>query len=248
MRLRVTRLALAAVLLAPAVPVLAQVTLIDQLPSPLPSAAGGLFSQTADSDCTFGTPNRALTAADDFVITQAVSVNQVEFLGNYPLDTAPSDPESFAVRFLTNNGSNLPGTLVAQPAITISQTPLFTGSGSSGYDFVASFAPVQLNPGTYWVEIFETDSSTTTCQSWILGPLDATNGRNGYAVDLANAPGTNWSLQSIIPAQQNNLAVKITGQPAAIAAIPTLGPWGLAALSVLLGIAALIVRRSRTAA
>jgi len=186
---------------------MAQVTLIDQLETP---AAFG-FAGLSDTDCTFGTPNRATARAEDFVVSQGVSVSAVEFQGDYAVNPAPSDPESFVLRFHADD-AGLPGAVVAEPALSVAQS-LLLGSNTSIYGFTATFAPVLLAPGSYWVEIVENDSSTTECFTWHAGPLDATHSADGSAVDLSAAPGVNWSLQT---GSGTSFAVRILGTPAAI--------------------------------
>jgi hypothetical protein len=209
----------------------AQVTVVDQYPA---TPAFGIGA-TTDSNCTFGSPNRALSQADDFVVTSAVNVDSVEFLGTLPLTASvpPSNPTPFVVRFLTDvTGSpGLPGALVAQPTVTITQTLLVDGGNLGLFGFVATFSPVPLNPGTYWLELFETDDTTTTCFGWSDAPLDAVRGRDGWATDLNNAPGTSWINQNTNTANNDNQSMRITGQAAA-ACVPNGVQFGASTYSV----------------
>jgi hypothetical protein len=184
----------------------AQVTLIDQLEAVPAFGSSGL----SDSDCTFGTPHRAAARAEDFVVLQAVSVSTVDFQGDYAVNPAPSDPESFVIRF-HGDSAGLPGAVVAEPAPAVTQS-LLLGSNTSVYGFTATFSAVVLDPGSYWVEIVETDSSTPECFGWHSGVHDTAHSADGSAVDLNAAPGASWSLQT---GTGTNFAVRILGTPAA---------------------------------
>jgi hypothetical protein len=218
----------------------AQITLIDQLPPVVEFATSGL----SDSNCTFGDPNRAAARAEDFVVTQPVLVDRVEFQGDYAVAAAPSDPETFVLRFHAD-AAGLPGPVLAEPTVTITQT-LLLGSNSSIYGFVATFPPVALAPGTHWIEIFENDSSTPNCFSWHSGVQDVASSVEGSAVDLSAAPGVAWTIQSGFP-DQDNFAVRVQGAPGGGPApepeVPALSDIGRIALAI--GLGALAMARLR---
>lgn len=217
----------------------AQVVLIDQIPAD-PPAFG--FSGLSDSGCLFGDPNRATARAEDFFVTDAVGVDTIVFHGVYGTATAPSDPTPFEILFHAD-AAGLPGAVVADPVATISQT-LILQSNISMYEFTATFAPVHLDPGTYWVEIFETDTTTDVCFNWRSGFHDVANSNDGSAVDLSNAPGSSWTLQDGL--EQSNYALRISGELAPVidvTEIPTLDEVGLALLVLLLAASALPLLR-----
>lgn len=195
----------------------AQVTVIDQIP--MTPAFG--FSGLSDSDCTFGDPNRATARAEDFIVTAAVDIDTIVFWGVY-LDTdAPSDPETFRI-LIHADAAGLPGTVITEPTPTIAQS-LLLQTNISMHQFVATFTPVHLEPGTYWAEIFETDTSTDLCFNWQAGFLDSDSGSDGNAVDLDNAPGTSWTLQSGL-GDQSQLTIRITGELSVETPTPTPSP------------------------
>jgi hypothetical protein len=195
----------------------AQVTVIDQIPM---DAEFG-FSGLSDSDCTFGDPNRSAARAEDFIVTDAVDIDTIVFWGVYQDEEAPSDPETFRI-LIHANGAGLPGAVITEPTPTIAQS-LLLQTNISMYEFVATFAPIHLEPGTYWAEIFETDTSTTLCFNWQAGFLDADSGSDGNAVDLDSAPGTSWTLQSGL-GDQNQLTIRITGELSSETATPSPSP------------------------
>jgi hypothetical protein len=195
----------------------AQVTVIDQIPM---DAEFG-FSGLSDSDCTFGDPNRSAARAEDFIVTDAVDIDTIVFWGVYVDEEAPSDPETFRI-LIHANAAGLPGAVITEPTPTIAQS-LLLQSNISMYEFVATFAPIHLEPGTYWAEIFETDTSTTLCFNWQAGFLDADSGSDGNAVDLDSAPGTSWVLQSGL-GDQSQLTIRITGELSTETVTPSPSP------------------------
>jgi hypothetical protein len=235
-KLAATRRGLVTVLMAVgfSAPAWTQVTLLDQI-EPL---AQTMAFFAADSSCNQGV---TVSLAEDFVITNPVQATTLEFHGLYSLPAAPSDPTPFVFRILADS-AGLPGALVAQPSASVIQTSLSSTQASSVYQFVATFAPVLLAPGTYWVEIYETDSSTDNCFRWRSGPLDATRGRDGLAESFT-VPGSAWAAPAL---SATNLSLRIFGQPASVVQIPALGALGLAALAALLGAGAIARLRRRT--
>lgn len=220
----------------------AQVTLIDQIPA-VPAFG---FSALADSDCTFGDPNRASARAEDFLVTASVDIDTIVFWGIYLQPTAPSDPETFRILIHTD-AAGLPGAVLVEPTVTISQS-LLLQTNISMHEFVATFAPIHLTPGVYWAEIFETDTTTDLCFNWQSGFQDVAASALGNAVDLDDAPGVEWSLQDL--PDQSNLTIRITGELAPdrpdISEVPTLGQVGLAVLALLLALIALPLLRRAT--
>ncbi len=230
MRFEHLLVAAVAVSLFAASPAAAQVTVVDQIP--MTPAFG--FSGLSDSDCTFGDPHRATARAEDFIVDQAVDVDTIVFWGVYQDTEAPSDPETFRIRF-HEDASGLPGALITEPAVTIAQSPLLQ-SNISMYEFTATFGAVHFEPGTYWAEIFETDTSTDLCFNWQAGFQDVGNSADGNAVDLAAAPGASWTLQAGF-GDQSNLTIRITGEASPtvdVLEIPALGAGGLALFAALL--------------
>ena len=218
-----------------------QVTLIDQIPDGAPAFG---TSGLSDSDCTFGDPNRAAARAEDFFVDAAVDIDTIVFRGQYNDETAPSDPTPFVIRIHADAGG-LPGAVIADPVATVTQT-LILQTNLSLHEFTATFAPIHLEPGTYWAEIFEDDTTTDLCFNWQSGFQDVANSNDGNAVDLSNAPGSSWTLQAGL-GDQSNLTILITGELAApapdVTEVPTLGGFGLAALALLLVLAAIPAMR-----
>jgi len=130
------------------------------------------------------------------------------------------------------DSGNLPGPVVATRSLAAGRSLLFSGMVLSQpravYAYVASFPATHLEPGVYWVELFETDGRSDLCFIWQTGALDATRGRDGNAYS-DSAPGATWS--AILRADDNldNRQITLVSQPAVVD-VPTLGGWGLVAL------------------
>lgn len=154
------------------------------------------------------------TAADDFTPNMSGSITDICFWGTYfdgAGDCSSTGPDAFVVKYYADNGSNLPGALLAtfsQSGATLTVSPKFpTGNLIAGlvpeYEYSASHAAVPVSAGTcYWIEI--TNLNSASC-SWFWGIDDGTtgNGRlvqdgtppNGYdAADAENGPDLAFCL------------------------------------------------------
>src|SRR6187399_2333688 len=100
--------AFAAVLCLPALAG-AQIVVLDQQP------------QSTDNGCVVAQTPITRSIADDFVVTASVAVTTVRWLGFYDRPEAPRDPEVFRILFHTNVPGDLPGPVVAQPILTVTQ-------------------------------------------------------------------------------------------------------------------------------
>lgn len=216
---------------------LAQVVeVIDQMPTQ--GYSGGFI---ADTECTTDGPLLRASFADDFRVQpspgyDAMAISRVEFIGRYESATAPNDPTPFILRFHADAGG-LPGTVVTQPSVSVVQTQV----APSVYRFSATFQPVTLSAGVHWLELVEDGNATTDCMQWVIGPLDAANGRDGSAHDPDFDGDLGWFAQ-LSAGEGDNAAFRIEGTNARLAAasVPTLTTWALwlsAALMAGLGMA-----------
>ena len=136
------------------------------------------------------------TVADDFTPDQSGMITSICFWGTYfdgGGDCSGLGPDAFEVKYYDDNGSNLPGALIAsfsQSATTLTVSPAFpTGNSIAGlvpeYEYSASHAGVPVTAGTcYWIEI--TNLNATGC-SWFWGIDDLTTG-NSRLVQDGNPP------------------------------------------------------------
>jgi hypothetical protein len=234
--------AAASALAASVSPATAQITVLDQIPKNL---IGAISAHVSDAACVSGIPVTRVIA-EDFVVAAPVALRQVQWLGLYEAATAPSDPVPFVLRLHANSPGELPDALLADLAGTRTQELYVPATPSlSIHLFTATFDAVTVNPGTYWLEIYEIDDSTQNCAGLLHGPSDPARGRIGTAADENAAPGVNWVAR---PANDPaGFAVRILGgipEQEALP-IPTLGGGALAGFVTLLAATACLVMRRR---
>ncbi len=227
-------------------PLRAQITILDQpVLSGLSAISGAPPSRVSDSLC--GATNQAQTTraiAEDFVTAVPLDVSAAAWIGGYQRLAGPAGPTAFTLVFHPD-AAGLPGTTIVSFAALPARTLLFSGVDLldrpvSVYSFQATFSPVHLEPGAYWLEIFETDATIAECFEWSTGLLDALRGRDGEAF-TPSAPGSVWHPNLRTDALDNRALVLVAG-PAAVA-VPALAHGGLILLAVGLGFAALLALR-----
>lgn len=229
-------------------PARAQVTVLDQQAfSGLVAIDGPAPSRVSDSQCGSANAPTARVIADDFGVAAAVDVTSISWLGSYRRLSAPADPTAFTLIFHGDAGG-APGATIATLSVLPTQTLLSSGldlSGQplSGYSFLVSIAPIHFEPGTYWVEIFETDSTIPECFEWSPGLQDVARGRDGDAFS-PTAPGSAWTV-NLRADPLDNRALVLQGSLPALE-IPTLGEWGMGLLVAILAIVGALTLRRRS--
>lgn len=208
-----------------------------------PPVSNNLGGGGTDNGCTFTTnPNTSSTLAEDFVLTTSREITGVRFQGGYFSPAIPAHPPDFEVR-LWADLAGLPGAQVATPAVTlaVTETPVMVSGNFWVYSYTVTFSsPITIGPGTYWIEILETDTTIPACFIWSTGALDPVNGRPGAAVQ--------FPLNGIwLPQASDIYAVTLlSGSVPGPAAIPALDVWGLLALIGGLSVAGwLLLRRKQ---
>lgn len=96
--------------------------------------------------------------ADNFTLTSAASPDTIKFWGTYNFANTPLNPDQFTLTFYAD--SNGPSSVIS--SIAISPTRSLYGPSNYGadiYEYTASFAPVALGAGTYWVSVVNDSSS-----------------------------------------------------------------------------------------
>jgi uncharacterized repeat protein (TIGR01451 family) len=177
----------------------AQVTVLDQ---PVDAAGQPASGYAADEGCdlqTAGNFAQNASKADNFTVGAAVEVTSVTLWGQFldqsggPLNATP--PATLPYSFLFHEDSaGSPGAVVATRADVVSDVSFaFAASSFDIYEVTATFAPVLLAPGTYWLEVFAdtTVAPSPGCFLW-------RSGSAGTATlpDIASSsdtPGVSWT-------------------------------------------------------
>lgn len=194
-------------------------------------------------------PGQPQSLAENFVLNSTVKVTRITIWGVYVGTGIPTpSTDNFTVIFHTNS-SDLPGIPISTQhnVPVISQTTGGNVGGRPEYIFYLTLVtPVNLTPGTYWVEIYnDTTADTNNIFAWETGILDPINGISNSAF-ASTVPGSAWFAPVAAPI---NLAIQIM----AIAGerprgIPTMTEWGIIIFMVFAGIGAIYyLRRQKTA-
>ena len=183
-------------------------------------------SNAYDSD-----PNSPQSIADNFVVSSPARITQVRLWGIYYSGNTAPVADNFTVIFHSDS-AGLPGTAVATESNVpvIRQATGGTAATYTEYEYTLTLAtPVNLTPGTYWVEI--NNATTDNTFYWETGTLDPTNGIAG---------GAQFSgIWGAIP----DLAIEITSEPTSV---PTINEWGMIIFMMLAGAGSLyFIRRQR---
>ncbi|MGH9464257.1 MAG: hypothetical protein ACRD0X_01340 [Thermoanaerobaculia bacterium] len=177
-----------------------------ELPSPGPPldvAAPQLGAMTLNqplhpnpSFCNAASEGINQSIADNFlVLSLPFDISQIVVWGIFFLDNTPGTDE-YAILFHSDSGG-LPGAVVEQQS-GVPASRVDTGLNFADkdiYQFTMDLAsPIQLAPGTYWIELFNDASSQSDDFCWIQGLEDGTNGIPGH-VFASQTPGVTWIPQ-----------------------------------------------------
>jgi hypothetical protein len=186
-----------------------------------------------------GTPQ---SVADNFILTTTTTITQIRIWGFYHMSPVPSPTDNFTVIF-HNDSAGLPGAVITTQnnvPVICATTGVTIGPGIE-YVFRLFLSPVVLDPGTYWVEIYNaTAPGPADDFGWETGTVDPTNGIIGSAWSLT-APGVTWFPEAPEPYSR---AIEISGYDDSI---PTLNQWGMIIFVVIAGLGAIYYLRRETA-
>lgn len=167
-------------------------------------------------------PGQPETIAENFILSSTSTITQIRIWGCYVSTSSPGT-DNFSVIFHADS-FGLPGTVIsAQNNVPVNRQPS-GGPNIVGtlteYLFTLTLAtPVTLDPGTYWVEIYNDVTGSTDIFGWEVGTVDPVNGIAGLARDNTNVPGTSWSNLTV------DTAIEI--RSASINAVPSMTEWGM---------------------
>ena len=155
----------------------------------LPNQTNGIFS---DVSCDFCVGTQVV--ADNFALSEAASISQIVFwTGYYPSDV-PVDPDHLTVIF-HQDSAGLPGAAVStetEVAYTREQTGVVLFGVHEYIHTLTLASPVSLNPGNYWVEIYNDTGWGTDDMFWEVGDPDTIGNGLVGTVWAVEAPGVNW--------------------------------------------------------
>lgn len=171
-------------------------------PDPSRPLAGDLLTQPPNRPqfaCLYSDPDFVQVLAENFVVGDApIQIDEIVLRAHYAPGNNPGI-DSFNVRFLTNAGG-LPGSAVAPQEIDVPHIRVDTGFNwgtFDEYEFTLSLVePVALGGGTYWVEIYDFTTGTTSSFCWATGMVDPVRGVTGLA-SSGNIPGETWRPGSL---------------------------------------------------
>jgi len=178
--------------------------------------------------------------ADNFVVSSTANVTQIRIWGFYAYTGTAPATDNFTVIFHADS-AGLPGTSISTQTNVpvIRQVTGGTVIGYTEYVYTLTLAtPVNLSPGTYWVEIYDDTSADTDDNFyWELGTVDSTNGIPNSAL-ATTTPGSGWITAQV------DFAIEITKENVAV---PTMNEWGMVLFILLAGTGAVYSLRRQKA-
>ena len=184
--------------------------------------------------------------AEGFVLDETTTITEIRVWGGYFGGNTSIDPDNFTVIF-HDDAAGLPGANSAPAeALAAAACKEMTGISLLGVDeYVYRLdlvSPVTLDPGTYWLEIFNDTTGSPDAWAWESGVEDPAAGVASHAF-ASEVPGVTWFL--------SGSGVSFGAQLCALPeepgiAIPTLGQLGLLVLILsLIGVGFRQLRRRR---
>jgi hypothetical protein len=172
--------------------------LLDQPPNQL----NGIF---ADASCDLSGGSQVI--ADDFILTEEVTIEQIVIWGGYYSTNTPIDPDVITVIF-HDDAAGLPGATISTET-NVPYVRVQTGLQLFGVDewmhTLTLANPVTLGSGNYWVEIYNDTGFGTDDYFWETGDLDPVNGIVGSAW-ATTAPGSGWNFDAV-----TDLSIQLIG-------------------------------------
>ncbi|GBE39499.1 MAG TPA: PEP-CTERM sorting domain-containing protein [Nitrospirae bacterium] len=196
---------------------------------PAPSPNTGIISVPAapwdDADITGGNWQ---SLAEDFNVTSSTKVTEIKLWGGYWWqDKAPAN-DNFTVNFYNDSGGSI-GTNLAAPDFTTSRlagdwvsmewwdgkNQLWNYGNTLEFEYTLTLDPLTLDPGTYWVEIFNdtTGHSEKNDWFWSWGNPDLVNGIDGLAWTGSWVPNPPYVPGDWVYDSTGTLAMEINGIP-----------------------------------
>jgi hypothetical protein len=165
-----------------------------------PSQENGIFSDVGCDMC--GGPQ---VLAENFAFAESTEVGQIVIWTGYFPGDIPIDPDNITVIFHTDQ-FGLPGSAFyteSNVEYEREQTGVVLFGVHEWRHTLTLSSPVEMEPGIYWVEIYNDTGFGTDDFFWETGYLDPANGLPGSAFSFS-APGSGWYYDSY-----NNLSLQL---------------------------------------
>ncbi len=155
--------------------------------------------------------------AENFVMPSVAAIIQIKIWGGYWWQDKPPAEDNFTVIFHNDSGGSI-GEQAAAPELNVPSSrdngtwvTMKWCSTCTGQALVFEYTlnlvnPVTLNPGTYWVEVFNDTTGHLANNDFFWAWGESGDGIDGLAWTTASAPGTSWNYDS-----QGSLAINVTG-------------------------------------
>jgi len=176
-----------------------------------PNQGNSLFSDLDCDTCFAGGNPLQQVIAEQLVLFTPELLDEVRFWGGYfPGDAGGGEPlpDNFTIKIRFNDdstGDNLPGSVIRKVQVGPADTRTATGLtifGVREFEYTIALTPNQdLQPGFYWVEIYNDTTSDPTGDDWFweAGTLDPFNGLPGsvFSFDMPNEPLEVWTIDAV---------------------------------------------------
>lgn len=186
-------------------------------------------------------PDFSQSVAENFIVSSTGNVTQIKIWGCYVSSNLVPATDSFTVIFHADSSGSPGAAISTQNNVPVVRqaTGGFVAFGYSEYLYTLTLAtPVNLTPGTYWVEIY--NNSTGDFFAWESGTLDPANGISGFA-GSDTVPGSSWVVSG-----SGDLAIQILIPTVNAVPIPSMNEWGMIVFMILAGVGSVIyLRRQR---
>lgn len=148
--------------------------------------------------CTYSAGNIGQICGENFLVpgTAPILIDQVVTWAIYHPQGAPPAGNNPKIRFWSDAGG-IPGTVLSEetsvPAAIV-DTGLDDGRwGLDVYMLTMTLnQPIELDPGTYWIDITEETGDFSNQFCWEFGLVDPTNGIPGSAIAFNDPPNDAW--------------------------------------------------------
>ena len=221
-------------------PALSQTTILAQPPTQIDAHMSDAKLQTFPS---LPGPT-GVSVADNFILSSQQTLAQIRIWGLYAGGNSSPATDNFTV-VIHSDAAGLPGTALSTQhnvSATRQVTGQIVGGAFTEYAYTLMLNPVILDPGIYWVEIYNDTTGNPATFFWEFGALDSAHGIPAAAFVFTALFGSNWQVLSV-DSDRQDLAIEITSA----ATVPTLTDWGMLIMSVLLGGTAIFFIRKKSA-